>query len=219
MSKQKQIRFKKIKTFKNVYQYHLPKLHKKNFNNFIEKNKKENRPLIIELACGKADFSLQFAKNNLKKDILAIDIKGDRLFLGAKKAINKKINNLFFLRTDIINLNQFLPKDCIDKIWITFPDPYPKRKHSKHRLTNIKFLKLYQKILKSKHTINLKTDNFSLINYSLKQIKKLKTGKIIKKNIDIYNQTELTEPLTYKTEFEKKYLKNNRKIHYLCFSV
>jgi len=213
--KNKLKKFAEIKIFSNVLQPVKPELidWKKHFGN--------NNPIILELACGHGDYTLGLAKMYPNKNFIGVDIKGARIWKGAKTALEEKLNNIAFLRTQIQFLDKYMKKRSISEIWITFPDPYPKKCHTKNRLTSPRFLEIYKKILKftsatdgTNGIIHLKTDDLNLFNYSVETV--ISEGFKIKKiNNNIYEQNNLPPELEIKTFYEKQHLKNNKQIHYL----
>ena len=140
MSRQKLKRFAELDEFKNVAQFNQVNA-KNKLNNFLD----NSQEIILELACGKGDYSLALAKKYPNKKIIGVDIQGERIWYGASQALDKKLDNLFFLRMQIESLEEFFTKHTISEIWITFPDPQIKYQRTKHRMTNANFLKKYQK--------------------------------------------------------------------------
>lgn len=210
MGRNKLQKFAELDKLPNVVQLTQPDA-KNNLANFL-KNKKQ---LVLELACGKGDYSLALAQKFPAQNFIGIDIQGERLWSGANQALAQKLDNVFFLRCQIENLRRYLPDKCADQIWLTFPDPFPKKSQSKKRLTNPRFLKIYKKILKPKGIIHLKTDDKHLFNYSIESIDSLK-GHVLEKISDIYNQP-YNEILNIQTHFEKKHLSVGKTINYLKF--
>ena len=161
-SKNKLKRFEENKTFANVIQ---PSREVLLTNTFAYKGKwnelyfKNNNPIVLELGCGKGEYSVGLAKRHPEKNFIGIDIKGARFWRGAKTAIDQQIANVAFLRTQIELIEQCFAPEEVSEIWITFPDPQIKYKRTKHRLTNADFLARYQHILKPEGYIHLKTDS------------------------------------------------------------
>ncbi len=209
MSRQKLKKFAELKTFTNVLEFG-----NKNFDKKLKKFISKANKLILELGCGKGEYSLALAEKNPHYKYIALDIQGERLWHGAKIAQEKKLDNLLFLRFQADFLEKIFSELSIDEIWITFPDPYPRKKQAKKRLVSSQFLKKYQKILKDKGIVNLKTDDKKLFSYAVKSAKEM-NFKIAKKIVDIYKQKSLKSELKIKTYFEEKHLKAHKKIHYL----
>ena len=153
---------------------------------------------------------MALAQKYPEKIIIAIDIQGERLWHGATQAIKENLNNILFLRIQIEDLEKYFDKNSVSEIWITFPDPFPRKGQIKKRLTSPRFLDIYKNILKSNNIIHLKTDDEKLYNYSLENIKKL-NGQILSQQQDI-----LLDAQSY---YEKKHLANNKTIYYLKFSL
>ena len=209
MARHKLQKFAELKSFNNVLEFGA-----KNFNKKLKKFIKTTDKVILELGCGQGEYSLALAEKNPEHKYLALDIQGERLWHGAKIAQAKKLDNLLFVRFQIEFLDQIFPKQSIDEIWITFPDPYPRKKQAKKRLVSIQFLKKYQILLKNKGLIHLKTDDKKLFNFAIKSAQ-AENFKINKKIVDIYKQKKLKPELKIKTYFEEKHLAAKKKIHYL----
>ncbi len=142
----------------------------------------------------------------------------ERIWKGAKQAIEENIPNAYFLRTQIENIQEYIPKKSITEIWLTFPDPFPKDRKAKKRLTSPRFLDLYKKILKKGGVVNLKTDSQMLYEYTLEQIKE-KKYKIIENQIDVYGVGNIKNVTDIQTTFEKKHLEKGKTIKYLKFAL
>jgi tRNA (guanine-N7-)-methyltransferase len=213
MPKKKMERFADLNKLKNVAQIYQLDLQEK-LNKFLM----GETPIVLELACGKGDYSLALAQKYPNKKIIGIDIQGERLWSGATKAQEKKLDNVFWLRVQIENLLDYFAKNSISEIWITFPDPFPRDKQIKKRLTSPRFLEIYQKILIADSLLHLKTDDTILFDYSVDTIKN-QGGKIIEQIKNIYAQKEISDLLKIKTDFEKKHLKAGKSIHYLKFKL
>ena len=169
-SKNKLKRFRENDTFANVFQ---PKREELVEGNYIMKgnwNKdyfKNDKPLVLELGCGKGEYTVGLAKRFPDKNFIGIDIKGARFWRGAKTAIEHHISNVAFIRTQIELVEYVFAQNEVDEIWITFPDPQIKYKRTKHRMTNTDFLKRYKSILKPDGIMNLKTDSEFIHCYTL----------------------------------------------------
>ncbi len=213
MARMKLKRFAEVETFENVLQWT-----KKDTKKKIEQEIKKYDKRILELACGKGEYTIALAKINPNNIYIGVDIQGERLWRGSKIATEEKLSNVYFLRSPIDVLDNYIPKKSIDEIWITFPDPFLKERFARKRLTSEKFLKIYKKILKRNAVINLKTDSKELFEFTLKTVSECK-GEIIKNIWDIYSKKNIKEELEIKTTFENKHLKNNKKIGYIQFRV
>jgi tRNA (guanine-N7-)-methyltransferase len=220
-SKNKLKRFKENETFSNVIQPTREEVLnntlelKGNWNRDFFKNK---NPIILELGCGKGEYSVNLAKMFPDKNFLGIDIKGARFWRGAKMALEEKITNVGFLRTQIELVDLIFDENEIDEIWITFPDPQIKYTRTKHRMTNPDFLNKYKKIIKPNGVVHLKTDSEYMHGYTLGLLQGLGLN-IEYAHHDVYGTTnapkEVTEIQTY---YENQYLAINKKITYLRFN-
>ena len=141
MGQKKLIRFAELKTFPNVLQF--PEGMAGNWNRFW----KNNNPLVLELACGKGEYAVGLGKLYPGKNFIGIDLKGNRIWVGAKKALQQDLKNVAFLRTQIDQVNSYFATNEVEAIWITFPDPQLRKSKAKKRLTHPKFLRLYQLFL------------------------------------------------------------------------
>lgn len=213
MGKDKIRRFAEISTFSNVKQLEEGKILK---GNWAESQFKNNNPIILELACGKGEYSVNLAKHYPDKNFIGIDYKGNRIWRGAKTALDENINNVAFLRIQIENILDYFSEDEVSEIWITFPDPQPQLSREKKRLTFPKFLEKYRTIVSKPGLVHLKTDNDDLYSYTLETIEKLGLHPQIHTN-DLYNSIFLNEILSIKTYYEKKYLSKDKNINYLQF--
>jgi tRNA (guanine-N7-)-methyltransferase len=195
-------------------------------NNFEYKGKwnnlffKNNKPIIIELGCGKGEYSIELAKLNPEKNFIGIDIKGARFWRGAKTAIDEGLNNIAFVRSQIELIDRIFSEGEVSEIWITFPDPQIKFKREKHRLINLKFINLYKNILVPNGIINLKTDSEFLHGYMLGLIKSTNFLELIYSNHNIYNNSGAPENvLSIQTFYELKFLKQKKPITFINFKV
>ena len=217
-SKNKLKRFKENLNFTNLIQPTRDDLIEKNFelrgkwNSFF----KNDNPIVLELGCGKGEYTTELAKLNPNKNYIGIDIKGARIWKGAKESIQNNLNNVCFIRTQIELIDKIFFKQEISEIWITFPDPQQKIQRKKHRLTNVVFMSMYKKILKKGGEVNLKTDSEFLHGYTLGIIEGMAIDPIFS-NHDIYsNNNAPKEALEIKTFYEKKFI-DSKKITFLKF--
>lgn len=214
MGKDKLRRFAEIETFANVYQLEEGKPLK---GNWAKTHFKNENPVILELACGKGEYTVNLANLFPEKNFIGIDYKGNRIWRGAKTAIEEGINNVAFLRIQIENLLDYFQTNEIDEIWITFPDPQPQDSREKKRLTFPAFLNRYKEVLKADGVVNLKTDNDQLYTYTCDKVKEL--GLKIHKNTNhLYTSDLVDNVLSIKTYYEKKYLQHDKNINYIQFS-
>ncbi len=219
-SKNKLKRFKENESFVNVIQptreeavNDLLKIK----GNWRKKFFKNNRPIVLELGCGKGEYTINLAKMFPQKNFLGIDIKGARFWRGAKTALEENLTNVGFLRTQIELIDLLFSENEIDEIWITFPDPQIKYKRTKHRLTNLEFLKKYQKILNPEGSVHLKTDSEFMHGYTLGLLQGLNIN-VEYAHHDVYNTDNAPKEVTQiQTFYEKQYLEQDKKITYLRF--
>lgn len=219
-SKNKLKRFIENESFDNVIQPSRDELNKFNFafrGKWKEKAFNNSNPIVLELGCGKGEYTVNLAKLNPTKNYIGIDIKGARFWRGAKTAIQEKLENVFFLRAQIELLDFIFEKNEIDEIWLTFPDPQIKFQRRKHRLTNTKFLSIYKNILRDTGIVHLKTDSEFLHGYTLGKLEEMSINPIVS-NHDIYkNLNAPDEVIKIQTHYEKTYLNEGKKITYLNF--
>ena len=212
MARKKLIKFANLDKLPNVGQVSLNNIQQK-LNNFIDPEK----CLILELACGKGEYSLALAAEFPQSQFIGIDIQGERLWHGATQALEAKLNNVLFLRFQIEHLLEYFTENSVSEIWLTFPDPQLKKKNIKKRLTSPRFLNLYKKILKANGLIHLKTDNKILFDYSLKTIIE-QTGKIIESHSGIEQAMKDNHALNIQTTYEKKGIAG-KIVYYIKFQL
>ena len=175
-------------------------------------------PFLLELACGKGHYTVALAKETPNLTHIGVDLKADRIWYGATQAAEEGINNAFFIRSDIRKIQDYIPNNSVEEIWITFPGPFPRKKHAKHRLTHVNFLKIYKEILKPSGIIHLKTDDSALFEFTQEQIQEI-GGTIVDLEPDIYNQGYKDPRLERKTQFEAKWLNRGKSINHLSFKL
>ncbi len=221
-SKNKLKRFKENETFENVFQ---PTREEVVNSNFLLKGKwnttffKNDNPIIIELGCGKGEYSVGLAARYPDKNFVGIDIKGARFWRGAKTAFEDGMHNVAFVRTQIELINYIFAEKEVDEIWITFPDPQIKYKRTKHRMTNSDFLKLYKKILKPNGVVNLKTDSEFMHGYTLGLLHG-EGHEVLYANHNVYkNEGASAEVTEIQTFYENQYLEINKAITYIRFKI
>lgn len=214
MGKDKLRRFAEIATFDNVLELEAGKALKGNWSKTQFKN---DKPLVVELACGKGEYTVNMARLFPDKNFVGVDYKGNRIWRGAKTAIEEQIPNVAFLRIQIENILDYFEAGEVSEIWITFPDPQPQISREKKRLTAPRFLEMYKIILKPEASIHLKTDNDALHTYTREKIEELNLNLHVC-TTDLYHSEFVTDVLSIKTYYEKKYLASNKNINYLKFS-
>ena len=221
-SKNKLKRFKENETFRNVFQPTREELVKKEYalkGNWKSTFFKNDNPLVLELGCGKGEYSVALAQKYPDKNFIGIDIKGARFWRGAKTAIEENIPNVAFLRTQIELVDHAFAENEVDEIWITFPDPQIKYKRTKHRMTNSEFIQRYKKILKPNGFVNLKTDSEFMHGYTLGLLHG-EGHEIIYANHDVYKNEGSPEEVTgIQTFYEEQYLEQNKPITYIRFKI
>ncbi len=179
---------------------------------------KNNNPIVIELACGKGDYTLGMAKLFPDKNFIGVDIKGNRIWSAARLADLDNLQNVGFIRDQIDHIHEYFEKDEVAEIWITFADPFPRDGDAKKRLTDKKFLTLYKKILQKTGTINVKIDSDVLYNYTKETLTEF-PSLILKDYNDVYAMNKNDELFGIQTYYEKMHLKDNRTIKYLQFQL
>ena len=221
-SKNKLKRFKENETFTNVFQPSRQDLTDGNFalrGLWREKVFKNENPIVLELGCGKGEYTVGLAERYPNKNFVGVDIKGARFWRGAKTALEDNLNNAAFLRTQIELINLAFDTDEVDEIWITFPDPQIKYKRTKHRLTNLQFLERYQNILKPNGLVHLKTDSEFMHGYTLGLLHGL-GYEVLYANHNVYKLEGSPEEVTeIQTFYENQYLENDKAITYIRFKI
>jgi tRNA (guanine-N7-)-methyltransferase len=212
VGKDKLKRFAEIELLPNVFQ--LDARHKGKWNEQYFKN---TQPIVLELGCGRGEYTVHMANYFPEKNFVGIDIKGARLWRGAKTAHETQMGNVAFLRIQIEAIIDYFDPGEISEIWITFPDPQPQISRERKRLTSSRFMEYYKKLLVPGGTVNLKTDNDGLYEYTLEKIKELKLNLLTSTN-DLYRSEILDEVLSIKTTYEAMYLKKGKNINYVKFS-
>jgi tRNA (guanine-N7-)-methyltransferase len=219
VSKGKLFKFAEMETFPNVLQPAFEKVFKKdhelkgNWNKVFFKN---SHPITLELGCGKGEYTVGMAQMFPERNFIGIDIKGARIWKGAKMALQEELSNVAFLRTRIDFITSFFASNEIDEIWITFPDPQLKKDLKK--LTSSRFLNRYSRFLKSGGTINLKTDSRELYDYTC-SITSHNELQVLSKTDDLYQSHLNDDILSIKTFYESMWLEEGFKIHYIQFRL
>ena len=221
-SKNKLKRFSENETFANVFQ---PTREEVVGNEFPLRGKwnseffKNDNPIVLELGCGKGEYSVGLAERFPNKNFIGIDIKGARFWRGAKTAVESGMNNVAFVRTQIELINHIFTENEVSEIWITFPDPQIKYKRAKHRMTNSEFLNNYKKILKPNGLMHLKTDSEFMHGYTLGLLHG-EGHEVIYANHNIYkNEGAPAEVTGIQTFYESQYLEVNKPITYIQFRI
>lgn len=212
MGQKKLVRFEELKTFSNVLQF-PPGISGKWKDFFQNEN-----PVILELACGKGEYAVGLGQLYPRKNFIGVDLKGNRIWVGAKKALQQNLKNVAFLRTQIDKITEYFANDEVSELWITFPDPQLRISKAKKRLTHPKFLRLYQQFLVPGGLINLKTDSPDLYHFT-KTVIELYGCTLHKDHDDIDKESSIGEELKIKTHYESLDIAGSNRIHYLCFSL
>ncbi len=219
-SKNKLRRFRENETFENVIQPTREEI-QAGFSlkgNWKSHFKNEN-PIVLELGCGKGEYTIGLAKQNPQNNYIGIDIKGARLWRGAKIGMEENLENVSFLRTQIELVDELFGENEVSEIWITFPDPQIKYKRTKHRMTNKEFFAKYKRILKPDGVVHLKTDSEFMHGYTLGLLQGLDL-EVSYANHDVYkNEGSPKEVLGIQTFYENQYLQKGKPITYIRFRV
>lgn len=211
MKAKKLTRFAAIKTFSNVFEF------PENARDLWASHFKPN-PLVLELACGKGEYTVNLAKAFPDKNFIGVDIKGNRMFVGAKKALDENIQNVSFLRTRIEQITNYFHPHSISEIWITFPDPFLRESKAKNRLTHHKFLAMYQQLLVPGGVIHLKTDSEELFGFTHEMIE-YHQCPIVQRIENVYEKGTPEFPLNIQTFYESMHLLDHRTIRYVSFRL
>ena len=210
MGHKKLVKFQAIETYKNVLQY--PENMKGNWNKFFG----NDNPITLELACGKGEYSTGLGREHRNRNFIGVDIKGNRIYTGAKTALQEGLDNIAFLRIHIGQITNYFAPGEVEEIWIIFPDPFLKKEST--RLTHPRYLHLYEQLLKTGARINLKTDSKELYDFTLETI--AEQGCPVHENIaDVYGKGLNKGALGIQTFYEKMHLADGRTIYFVSFSL
>ena len=221
MGKKKLSRFKELENLEKVFQPPFEEVFRQDYHlkgqwcSSVFGNKQE---LVLELGCGKGEYTVGLARLNPHKNYMGLDIKGARIWTGAKAAQNESLSNVAFLRTRIDFVNSFFAQNEVSEIWITFPDPQGKRRRLKKRLPGAHFLNMYRAFLKDGGRIHLKTDNLQLYKDTLELVLYNKLD-VEHRSTDVYSEGWNDERDSIQTYYEKRFLSEGMKINYLCFRL
>ncbi len=219
MGKDKLRRFAENETFANMFQMKYEDVK----DGFYLKGKwreeffKNDNPLVLELGCGKGEYTVGLAKQYPDKSFIGIDIKGARMWRGCKTSVEEKINNVAFVRTHIQVLDMYFAENEVSEIWITFPDPQLKKPNK--RLTSPRFLDLYSKFLIEKGIIHLKTDSQELYDYTLNEVLIPQNRKVLVSTNNLYDSNIIEDVISIRTFYENIYLSQGKPITYLKFQL
>ena len=221
MSRNKLEKFAENKTFPNFFEPDNAIIHGEDFllkGNWQKKFFNNSNPIVVELGCGRGEYTVGLAEKYPDTNFIGIDRKGARMWQGCKFSVEKGMKNAAFIRTQIGLIRHYFDEGEISEIWLTFPDPQPKRSKANKRLTSPLFLDFYKGILKTNGFIHLKTDDEALFEYTLSVINDLKY-KIIEEKSDIHSLEHLDEILQIETYYEKKWKEEGSKIYYVKFQL
>ncbi|PKP10894.1 MAG: tRNA (guanosine(46)-N7)-methyltransferase TrmB [Bacteroidetes bacterium HGW-Bacteroidetes-4] len=188
---------------------------KGNWNTVFFKNK---QPLVLELGCGKGEYSVGLARMFPEKNFIGVDIKGARIWKGAKTSFEEGLKNVAFLRTRIEVINSFFAPNEVDEIWVTFPDPQMKKRRAKKRLTSSGFLTRYQKFIKNNALVHLKTDSTFLYEYT-NEVVRVNQLKVIKNTPNLYSESWTDQILSIQTHYEQIHIDEGDRINYIVFEL
>jgi len=208
-----------METFDHVIQASFDEVFQKDYKLKGNWNKdffKNQNPLVLELGCGKGEYTVGLAKLNTGANYIGIDIKGARMWRGARTAKDDNMQNVAFVRTRIDLINSFFAPEEVSEIWITFPDPQPKKSHK--RLTSSRFLGYYQKFVKNDGIINLKTDSAELYAYT-KEVIAINKLEVLADTDNLYQSSLVDDVLSIRTFYEQQFLGKGKPITYLRFKL
>lgn len=220
MSKRKLQRFAETATFRNFFQPGFAEA-SEGFQlkgNWAKAYFNNDRPIILELGCGKGEYTVGLARKYPGNNYIGIDIKGARMWRGAKTALEENLPNAAFVRTQIGMIGRLFGKGEVSEMWITFPDPQPQKARQSKRLTSPRFLGFYKPVLKPGALIHLKTDNTGLYEYTLEVIEQHR-HVLHSCTPDLYGSGEYEDAAGIQTFYEKMWLAQGMKIKYLSFSM
>lgn len=212
MGQKKLIRFEAIRHFSNVMEY--PQDMQGKWHQFFG----NQSPITLELACGKGEYAVGLARMYPERNFIGIDIKGNRIWRGAKTALEEGLKHVAFIRSHIDKITDYFLPGEVSEIWITFPDPQLRESRSKKRLTHPRFLRLYKKILAAGGSIHLKTDSPDLFRFTLDVID-LYQLEIIEQSDHIYQEEQVKPELLIKTHYESLDIAQSNRVHYIEFRI
>jgi tRNA (guanine-N7-)-methyltransferase len=212
MAQKKLLRFSQIKTFPHVWEYpkDIAGTWKDKFNN--------NNPLILELACGRGEYTVALSEMFPNQNFLGVDVKGNRIYVGAKKIFNSGNKNAGFIRSQIEMLSDYFTPEEVSEIWITFPDPQLRTSKSRKRLTHPRFLRIFQQVLKKDGVVHLKTDSPDLYQFTLQVIHMFQLT-LLESNDNVYSSENIDERLKIKTHYEGLDIAKSQRVFYLRFAL
>lgn len=177
-----------------------------------------SNPLTVELACGRGEYSVALAKLFPQRNYIGVDVKGDRIWKGSTLAVEQNLGNVAFLRTNILAIESFFKEDEVDEFWLTFPDPRPRKRDIKRRLTSPRFLEMYRKLLRPGGFMRLKTDNTNLFHYTVEELQARNDISDFVFSDNVYESSLRQECFDIKTRYEEMFAAEGETIKYLRFS-
>ncbi|QZT35817.1 tRNA (guanosine(46)-N7)-methyltransferase TrmB [Halosquirtibacter xylanolyticus] len=219
MGKNKLKKFSEMETFPNVFQNAYRDLQEEPFENkgkWASSFFKNDNPIVVEVGCGKGEYTVGLAKKYPNKNFIGVDIKGSRMWLGAKESIDNNMTNVAFIRTHVELLHLFFDTDEISEIWITFADP--QMKHTRRRLTSTRFMEHYRSYLKENGLVHLKTDSDFLYTYSDIMVKENKF-EVLENTNDLYHSDIVDDILSIRTFYEQQWLNRGKTIKYIKWKM
>lgn len=213
MGRTKHKKIIEVNSLENVFS-----IKKNNDENQLRKYFNNHNGIILEIGCGHGDYTISLAKEYPDLNFVGLDLKGARIWVGAKIALNDNLKNAAFLLMNTELLSEFFKYEKVDEIIIPFPDPHLRRTSESRRLISQKFIEVYKKILKPEGKIHFKTDNSFLFEYAIKVLNEI-AAKIIFVTDDLYSLPDKPFYSSIQTKYEKHYLSEERKIKYLVFQL
>lgn len=215
-------KFAEVHTFPNYQEFLFHELEQ----GFSKKGKwheevfKNSNPIVLELGCGKGEYSVGLAEKNPLRNYIGVDIKANRIWTGAKQAIERKLDNVAFMRTKIDFIEHCFSEGEVAEIWVTFPDPQPQKSRAKQRLTHPRFLNRYKNILKKDGLVHLKTDSTLMYEFTREVINEEKHHLIFATD-NLYQNcpADRQELINIKTYYEKLFTEKGEDIKYCCFQL
>ena len=221
MGKRKLKKWAEMETFKHVFQPDFNEVFQKDFylkGKWGKEFFRNDNPITLELGCGKGEYTVGLSRKYPARNYIGIDIKGARIWKGAKTAFNESLENVAFLRTHIEHIESFFEKNEVREIWLTFPDPQLKKRRNKKRLTSARFLNHYSNIIAPGGMIHLKTDNEEMFDYTMEVINHNNLPLLFVTK-DLYSEKDIDPVISIKTYYEQQFLDQNIPIKYLCFRL
>lgn len=179
---------------------------------------KNQNPITVELACGRGEYTVGLASLFPDRNYIGVDIKGERIWKGSTRALERKLLNAAFLRTHILVIENFFEANEIDEIWLTFPDPRPRKRDIKRRLTSPRFLEMFKKLLKPGGYLRIKTDNTGLYEYTMEELSLRSDITNLKFTSDLYHSELRPECFDIKTRYEEEFASKGEKMKYIRFT-